>query len=114
MVEAHMGDGEYEASRVLAYVYLEHAVDSPHLFVRHAMKQACGAPTFCLTASARGVGIMVFDTPEAREQVVARSPIYHEGNTITVERHEEADNCFYAFYSIQDRCYRLLSMFYHR
>jgi hypothetical protein len=32
--------------------------------------------------------------------VVARSPIDFDGNTITVERHEEADNQFYAFYNI--------------
>jgi hypothetical protein len=34
MVEAHVGDSEYEASRVYAYVYLEQAIHSPHLFVR--------------------------------------------------------------------------------
>jgi hypothetical protein len=31
MVEAHVGDGEYEASKVYAYVYLEQVVHSPHL-----------------------------------------------------------------------------------
>lgn len=56
MVEAHVGDGEYEASKVYAYVYLEQVVHSPHLFIR----QACGAPAFHLAASSRGIGIMVF------------------------------------------------------
>jgi hypothetical protein len=28
------------------------------------------------------------------------SPIIYDGNNITVERHEEADNRFYAFYNI--------------
>jgi hypothetical protein len=32
--------------------------------------------------------------------VVARSPINYEGNNIIVERHEDADNRFYAFYNI--------------
>jgi hypothetical protein len=43
---------------------------------------------------------MVFATPEEREQVVMMSPINYDGNNITVERHEEADNRFYAFYNI--------------
>jgi len=46
MVEAHVGDGEYEASRVYAYVYLGEAVHSPHLFIRQAMENACSAPGF--------------------------------------------------------------------
>lgn len=74
MVEAHVGDSEYEASRVYAYVYLERAVHSPHLFIRQAMEQTCGAPAFHLAASSHGVGIMVFATPKVREQVVTRSP----------------------------------------
>jgi hypothetical protein len=100
MMEAHVGDGEYKASRVYAYVYLEQAVHSPHLFIRQAMEQACGGPTFHLAASSRGIGIMVFATLEVCEQVVARSPINYEGNTIVMEHHEEVDNRFYAFYNI--------------
>lgn len=100
MVEAHVGDGEYEASKVFAYVYLEHAVHNPHLLVRRAMEQQCGAPPFSLAASARGVSVMVFGSHGEREWVVAQSPIHFEGNHIVVERHEEADNWFYAFYNI--------------
>lgn len=95
-----MSDGNYEASRGFAYVYFGEAVHSPHLFIRRVMEQVCGAPSFTLAASARGVGIMVFGSPEARESVIAMSPINFEGNTISVERHEEAGNRFYAFYNI--------------
>jgi hypothetical protein len=38
MVEAPVSNGNYEASRVFAYVYLEHAVHSTHLFIRQAME----------------------------------------------------------------------------
>lgn len=88
MAEAHVGNGNYEAAQVFAYVYLAEAVHSPHLFIRRALEQECGAPPFYLATSARGVGIMVFGNTEAREQVLARSPIVFEGNTISVERHE--------------------------
>jgi hypothetical protein len=94
-----VGNGNFEASKIFAYVYLEHAVHSPHLFVRQAMEQVCGAPAFRLAASSRGVGVMVFGDQETREQIVALSPIVFDGNTITVERHEEADNRFYAYYN---------------
>ena len=67
MVEAHIGDGEYEASKVFAYVYLGEAVHSTHIFIPQAMEAACGALAFHLAASARGVGTMVFDTPEERD-----------------------------------------------
>ena len=100
MAEAHVDNGDYDDARVFAYVYLEHAVHSPHLFIRQAMEQACDAPAFQLAASARGAGVMVFNTPKEREEVVARSPITHDGNTLTIERHEEADNRFYAFYRV--------------
>jgi hypothetical protein len=100
MVEAHLGNGNFEASKIFAYVYLEHVVHSPHLFVRQAMEQVCGAPAFRLAASSRGVGVMVFGDQETREQIVALSPIVFDGNTITVERHEEADNRFYAYAEI--------------
>lgn len=73
-MEAHVCNGEYEASRVYAYVYIEQAVHSPHLFIKQAMENVCGAPAFHLAASAHGIGIMVFGSPEAREQVVAQSP----------------------------------------
>jgi hypothetical protein len=100
MAEVHVSNGNYEASRVFAYVYLEHVVHSPHLFIRQAMEQACGAPAFHLAASSCEVGIKVFASLEVREQVIVLSLITHDGNTITVERHKEADNCFYAFYNI--------------
>jgi hypothetical protein len=100
MAEVHVSNGNYEASRVFAYVYLEHAVHNPDLFIRQAMEQACGAPAFHLAASSRGVGIKVFASQEVWEQVIALSLITHDGNTITVERDKEADNCFYAFYNI--------------
>ncbi|XP_066361476.1 uncharacterized protein [Miscanthus floridulus] len=100
MAEAHVSNENYEASRVYAYVHLEQAVHSPHLFIHYAMEQVCGAPPFHLAASSRGVGIMVFATMEAREHVVSMSPINYDVNTISVEPHEEADNRFYAFYHI--------------
>jgi hypothetical protein len=100
MAEAHVDNGDYEDARVFAYVYLEHAVHAPHLFIRQDMEQAAGAPAFQLAASARGAGLMVFNTPEEREEIVAMSPIVHDGNRLTIERHEEADNRFYAFYRI--------------
>jgi hypothetical protein len=43
---------------------------------------------------------MKFSSPEEREAIVALSPVGFEGNTITIERHEEADNRFYAFYRV--------------
>jgi len=46
MAEAHVDNGDYDDARVFAYVYLEHAVHSPHLFIRQAMEQACDAPAF--------------------------------------------------------------------
>jgi hypothetical protein len=98
MAEAHAGNGEFEDARAFAYVYLRDAMHAPHLFIRRAMEQACGAPAFQLAASARGVGIMKFNSAEERDAIVAMSPVAHEGNLITVERHEEADNRFYAFY----------------
>jgi hypothetical protein len=100
MAKAHVSNDNFKASWVLAYVYLENAVHSPHLLVRQAMEQVCGAPQFHLVASSRGVGIMVFATSEECEQVVTMSPINYDGNNITVERHKEADNCFYAFYNV--------------
>jgi hypothetical protein len=98
MAEAHAGNGEFEDARAFAYVYLRDAMHAPHLFIRRAMEQACGAPAFQLAASARGVGIMKFNSAEERDAIVAMSPVAHEGNLITIERHEEADNRFYAFY----------------
>jgi hypothetical protein len=100
MAEAHVGDGDYEAVKVFAYVYLEQPVYAPHLLVRRAMEQLCGAPAFSLAASSRGVGVMVFHSHEERERMVAQSPFHFEGNHIVVERHEETDNRFFAFYSI--------------
>jgi hypothetical protein len=100
MAEAHVGDGDYEAAKVLAYVYLEEPVCAPYLLVRRAMEQLCGAPAFSLAASSRGVGVMVFHSHEERERLVAQSPFHFEGNHIVVERYEEADNMFFAFYSI--------------
>ena len=100
MVEAHVGIGDYDDARCFAYIYLRQAVHAPHLFIRKAMEQACGAPAFHLAASARGVGIMRFASPEERDEIVAMSPIHHDDNTLTVERHEEADNRFYAFYRV--------------
>lgn len=94
MVEAHVSNGDFEASKVFAYVYIEHPVACPHLLVKQAMELACGAPAFRLAASSRGVGVMVFGDQEERERVVAMSPITFEGNRITVERHKEADNRF--------------------
>ena len=100
MAEAHVGIGDFEGARCFAYVYLEHAVHSPHLFIRQAMEQAAGALAFQLAASARGAGIMVFNTLEERDEIGAMSPVVHDGNSIRIERHEEADNRFYAFYRV--------------
>jgi hypothetical protein len=100
MVEAHVGTGEFEEARCFAYVYLEHAVHYPHLFIRKAMELAAGAPAFKLAASARGAGLMIFDTPEERDEIIAMSPIAHDGNRLTLEKHEEADNRFFAFYRL--------------
>jgi hypothetical protein len=100
MAEAHVDNGDYDDARVYAFVYLEHAAHTPHLFIRQAIEQAAGAPAFQLAASARGAGIMVFNTPEERDQLVARSPFTHDANTLTIERHEEVDNRFYAFYRV--------------
>jgi hypothetical protein len=58
------------------------------------MEQACGAPAFHLVASTQGIGIMRFASPEERDEIVAMSQIHHDGNTLTVEHHEEADNRF--------------------
>jgi hypothetical protein len=59
MAEAHVGNGDFEDARAFAYVYLRDAVHAPHMFIRRAMEQACGAPAFQLAASPRGAGIMV-------------------------------------------------------
>jgi hypothetical protein len=100
MAEAHVDNGDFDDARCLAYVFLEHAVHSPHLFIRQAMEQAAGAPPFQLAASARGAGLMIFNTPEERDEIVAKSPISHDGNRLVVSRHEEADNRFYAYYRL--------------
>lgn len=97
LAEAHVGTGGFLEAKVFAYVYLREAVHAPHLFVRRAKEQACGAPVFQLAASPRVVGVMKFSSPEEREAIVALSPVGFEGNTITIERHEEANNRFYAF-----------------
>jgi hypothetical protein len=41
-----------------------------------------------------------FNSPEERDEIVAMSPVVYEDNSITIERHEEADNRFYAFYRV--------------
>jgi hypothetical protein len=46
------------------------------------------------------VGVLVFDNPNDREHVVMRSLISFDGNVITVERHEEANNRFIAEYYV--------------
>jgi hypothetical protein len=100
MVEAHVGNGGFEDAGVFAYVYLRDAVHAPHMFIRRAMEQSCGALAFELAASARGAGIMKFNSRAERDEVIAMSPIAHEENTLSFERHEEADNRFYTFYRV--------------
>jgi hypothetical protein len=46
------------------------------------------------------MGVLEFDTPDDRERMVQRSPICFDGNIITVQRHEEADNRFIAEFYI--------------
>jgi hypothetical protein len=98
MAEAHVGNGDFEDARAFAYVYLCDVLHAPHVFICRAMEQACGATAFQLAASPRGAGIMRFNSPEERDEIVAMSPVVYEDNSITIERHEEADNRFYAFY----------------
>jgi hypothetical protein len=100
MVEAHLCNGDYNDSLRKAFIYLEHAVPDPLAFVRRAMEAVVGAPAIRLAASGRGVGVMIFHTKEAPDQAVTASPIGYEHNSISIEPHEEADNRFYAFYSL--------------
>jgi hypothetical protein len=46
------------------------------------------------------VPVSWFNSPEERDEIVAMSPVVYEDNSITIERHEEADNRFYAFYRV--------------
>jgi hypothetical protein len=43
---------------------------------------------------------MRFNSLGEREAIIAMSPVTFEGNLLTIERHEEADNRFYAFYRV--------------
>jgi hypothetical protein len=43
---------------------------------------------------------MKFNSRAERDEVIAMSPVAHEGNTLNFERHEEADNRFYTFYRV--------------
>lgn len=99
-MEVHVRDGNFEKAKVYAHVELEYLVHSSFLFIRVAMELCCGAPSFNMVAGPRGAGVMVFDTPETRERIVGMSPILYDGNAITNEKHEEADDHFIADYSI--------------
>lgn len=44
--------------------------------------------------------MMTFHTKEARDHAAAMSLINYDGNSITIEPHEAADNRFYAFYHL--------------
>jgi hypothetical protein len=100
MAEAHVCNGDFMDARAFAYVYLHDPMHVPHMFIHRTMEQACGAPAFQLAALARGVGLMRFNSPGEREAIIAMSPVTFEGNLLTIERHEEADNRFYAFYRV--------------
>ncbi|XP_066354660.1 uncharacterized protein [Miscanthus floridulus] len=100
MVEVHVSNGNFEQAKVYAHVELEHPVHSPFLFIRAAMELCYGAPCFNMVVGPRGVGVMVFDTLETRERIVGMSPILHDDNAITLEKHEEADDRFISDYSI--------------
>jgi hypothetical protein len=100
MAEAHVCNGDFMDARAFAYVYLHDPMHVPHMFIHRTMEQACGAPAFQLAALARGVGLMRFNSPGEREAIIAMSPVTFEGNLLTIERHEEVDNRFYAFYRV--------------
>jgi hypothetical protein len=99
LVEVHTDDGDYEDSKVFAYVDLERDLHNLFPFIREAMERRCSAPAFRFTAASRGVGVMVFDSVAEREHVVGMSPIHYDDNVIKLVRHEEAENRF-----VEDYC----------
>ncbi|XBJ11912.1 hypothetical protein VPH35_016528 [Triticum aestivum] len=83
--------------RRFAFAHLRTPDHNPTPLIRRAIQLTCGNPSFIMGGSWRGVACLTFHTPATRNDVVRRSPIEFEGNSITIEPVEHVDRSIAIF-----------------
>jgi hypothetical protein len=81
-------------SRRLAYAVFEPASDSPGFLLRRALEEVGGNPYVGLAASDYGALLVLFASPEAREEAMQWFPLDFSGHLISLERLEDGANRF--------------------
>jgi hypothetical protein len=97
-VEVRINDGEYEASKDLAYIHMAHLVHSPFSLIHELLERQCGAPMVYFAASAQGINIVIFYSDSIREMLISLGHFDLGTNLVLFERYEEADNRVIAEY----------------
>ncbi|XBI39852.1 hypothetical protein VPH35_124539 [Triticum aestivum] len=83
--------------RRFAFAHLRTPDPNPTPLISRAIQLTCGNPTFIMGGSWRWVACLTFHTPSARNDVVRRSPIDFEGNSIIIEPVEHVDRSIAIF-----------------
>jgi hypothetical protein len=81
-------------SRRFAFAVIEPASSSPGFLLRRAFEERGGNPYIGLAASDYGALMVLFPSPESREEAMLLFPINFDGHSIRLERPEDGHNRF--------------------
>jgi hypothetical protein len=77
-----------------AYAVFEPVSDSPGFLLRRALEEVGGNPYVGLAASDYGALLVLFASPEAREEAMQRFPLDFSSHLISPECPEDSTNWF--------------------
>jgi hypothetical protein len=87
-------------ARHFAYAILAFPVLCPFDHIRSAMELVDGVPPFTFAATSSATALLVFTSPEAREQAMSFSPFGGGGIPVTLLRPEDSDNRAFTAYDV--------------